>query len=111
MKYYVRKSWEDEVSQIGEYDDLEEAQKNLEPEYTIYDSNGKGIIGCAYLTQPKIARTNYQVVMKELKRFYQEKIDVINNDKDSDVFDYINKLYYQEFLNTIEKIEEEIHKF
>lgn len=110
MKYYVRKSWEDEESQIGEYTDLEEAQKNLKPEYTIYDSNGQGLIGCARLIKPKIVRTNYPKMWEDLRNVYQAKLDEANrliedgyNDINPIIVSY--KSIYKTFLFEMEKIE------
>lgn len=41
-KYYrIRKSWEDETSQIGAYKSLENAKEDWKEGYTIYDWNGK----------------------------------------------------------------------
>lgn len=75
MKYYVRKSWEDEESQIGEYADLKDAQKNLEPDYTIYDSNGQSLISCARLTKPKIIRSNYPKMWEDLRNHFQTELE------------------------------------
>ena len=43
-KYYrIRKSWENEESQIGAYKSLDNAKKDWKEGYTIYDWNGKAV--------------------------------------------------------------------
>lgn len=41
--YRIRKSWADEGSQIGAYENLENAKKACQPGYTVYDWNGNSV--------------------------------------------------------------------
>lgn len=81
MKYFIRKTWEDKESQIGEYTNLQEASDNLKPGYTIFNRNGKGLISCTDISNAKgtLVRMNYQKMWEDLKNYYQDILDSIND--------------------------------
>lgn len=67
--YRVRKSWEDAASQLGAFEELENAKKACKAGYTVYDWNGKAVYPKTSESKPDTGN----VQEKEIWDFFTKK--------------------------------------
>ena len=69
MLYRVRKSWKDAASQLGAFEELENAKKACKVGYTVYDWNGKAVYPKTSESKPDTGN----VQEKEIWDFFTKK--------------------------------------
>ena len=116
MKYYVRKKWKDESSQIGgEYTNLREAAQEYPYGYTVFNETGAPLIGTLSISSDShVTKADYKKMWNKLKESYIKKLK--NTESDIDTLDSPSvrkaalisfKWIYDEVIKEMEKIEKE----
>ena len=111
MKYYVRKSWEDIDSQIGEYDNINNVIGNCPYPYNVFDENGNLVIGTADLSKrppTKLYRANHQKMWDRLKEKCTDEVDFAENVPFHLSYEKtLEARFYSKLLKVMEEIENE----
>ena len=112
--YRVRKSWEDEKSQIGAYGNLDNAKAACKEGYTVYDWNGKAVYSVPVETETK------EQLYRVRKTWVDSKSQIgaykdLNNAKNAcpegySVFDESGKAVYTKPVSTPEEPKQEQEK-
>lgn len=112
--YRVRKSWEDEKSQIGAYKDLDNAKDACKEGYTVYDWNGKAVYSVPEKTETKEQLYRVRKTWDDSKSQIGAYKD-LNNAKDAcpegySVFDESGKAVYTKPVSVPEQPKQEPEK-
>ncbi len=113
MVYYIRKTWEDKDSQIGnEFTNLREAIQKCEYGYMVFSDNGTPLIGTTKINGNNNSYViDYSKIVIKLKDHYQLLINDIKRSEETNdelsLIQYLELKYYTEFLNKIEQLENE----
>ena len=113
MKYFVRKTWKDKESQIGEFTNLDEAVKNCKVGYTIFNRNGKDLITSTSIKDhhSDASHKDYQAMWEKLKEEYIMKYKDIQLNREYHQNTFVSLLikeqFYTDLLNRMSEIEEE----
>lgn len=112
--YRVRKSWEDEKSQIGAYANLDNAKAACKEGYTVYDWNGKAVYSVPVETETKEQLYRVRKTWADSKSQIGAYKD-LNNAKNAcpegySVFDESGKAVYTKPVSTPEEPKQEQEK-
>lgn len=108
MKYYIRKSWEDTDSQIGDcFSDLQEAIKECKYPYIIFNENGEPVVMTSSINlndgNITISRKDYRSMWNKLKKEYSDRSKIV--EQGSGLALESLRMFYKDILNKMEELE------